>query len=83
MNTEAEAAELWCPMARYTYGGTSHNRHFHPDEPGIIPPSCLCIGGKCAAWRWQGHVEKWMDGTIHTASGHAPLGYCGLAGAVK
>lgn len=83
MHTEVEALELWCPMARYTYGGISYNRHHHPTEAEIIPSRCMCIASKCGMWRWVGHVDKWTDGTIHTASGGPASGYCGLAGKPK
>lgn len=46
MHTEAQAAELWCPMSRGAYTP--------PNWKAIAaPPGARCIGSRCAAWRWR------------------------------
>lgn len=50
LNTEAEAAQKWCPAtfltgARYKVPGNA--------PEGVRPsPATTCIGSKCMAWRW-------------------------------
>lgn len=62
--TEAEAKTRWCPFARIV-GAIDHiipddqaafNR-IHNRGEGQIPPSSLCIGSACMAWR-QGHKRN-------------------------
>lgn len=56
--TEKEAAEKWCPHARYALDrGTTANRWKQdapPEEPHALDPiPCRCIGPRCMAWRQE------------------------------
>lgn len=74
--TEAEAAERWCPLARFKFASTSDNpscnREGGPnggDNPWMISGT-RCIGSRCMAWRW----------VIEEARAR---GYCGAFGKVE
>lgn len=85
MHTEVEANQTWCPFASApvimrTGNGSgqsiigssstavSANRVENAGRIGI-PPACICLASKCAAWRWSGEFK-----------GDRPTGYCGAGG---
>lgn len=67
MHTEAEAAKLWCPMARTTHYNSARNR----TDEGAPALACMCISSKCAMWRWCSGIhevrtsEKPIEGWEH------------------
>lgn len=70
MTTEAEAKNLWCPMAKHpTNATTTQARAFR---------EALCIGHTCMMWRWDGQYKATKAGPVRT--GDSEHGYCGLAG---
>lgn len=80
--TEAEAAERWCPLARYKFASTSDNpscnREGGPSggtNPWLISGT-RCIGSKCMAWRPVDVVQIGDLGLI-------ARGYCGAFGKVE
>lgn len=88
MMTPAEAAAVWCPMARigvkqYAGGPSAVN------DPGTDFRG-NCIANQCAMWRWGTTVTVRMRESVPDGAGGFKLkdvaqqvpekGYCGLAG---
>lgn len=71
MHSEAEAKNLWCPMARANNVAETAavNRNANGEGDGL----CYCIASACAAWRW----EPTWDGSGEVK--YTERGYCGLA----
>lgn len=86
MHTPEQAQELWCPMVRAS-NGQDQPANAGNSEKYRVPKFALCIGDKCAMWRWVS-----VDGQLPTNAEPGVLypvekvqstkhGYCGLAGA--
>ena len=76
MDTEKQARELWCPMARFAIWskhGNSAAANRLGDDGGvkINHEYCRCIASQCAMWRWLDPSSTIAD---------RRTGYCGLAG---
>ena len=77
--TEKEAKKKWCPFSRaleisaYSNNTASINR----TDSGESHPSCMCLGDKCACWKWD--IDEGFDRddfSIYTQSKDS--GSCGL-----
>lgn len=86
--TEAEAAEVWCPLSRVSVLPQGSNLPPSPAfnrtmkaEKFACPKAGMCIGSQCMAWRWK----LLGDGGVGLpeakyGGGKEPVGYCGQFG---
>jgi len=50
--TEAEAAQRWCPFARFKWqSADGHVAGINRGKDGQITAAACCVGSRCMAWR--------------------------------